>query len=80
MGDISKRRGRIMGMSESERKGYTVIEAEVPSAEMISYAVQLRAITQGRGTYTFDFVRYEEAPNEVAQKVIAEAKKAEEEE
>ncbi len=74
MGDVSKRRGRIMGMSESTRKGYTVIEAEIPSAEMTVYAVQLRAMTQGRGTYTFDFVRYEEAPAEIAQKVIAEAK------
>ncbi len=80
MGDVSKRRGRIMGMSESTRKGYTVIEAEVPSAEMTVYAVQLRAMTQGRGTYTFEFVRYEEAPAEVAQKVIAEAKKDNEEE
>lgn len=79
MGDVSKRRGRIMGMSESTRKGYTVIEAEIPSAEMTVYAVQLRAMTQGRGTYTFDFVRYEEAPAEVAQKVIAEAKANEEE-
>ena len=79
MGDVSKRRGRIMGMSESERKGYTVIEAEIPSAEMTEYAIQLRAMTQGRGSYTFDFVRYEEAPGEVAQKVIADAKKNEEE-
>ncbi len=74
MGDVSKRRGRIMGMSESTRKGYTVIEAEVPFAEMQTYAIQLRAMTQGRGTYTYDFVRYEEAPGEVAQKIIAEAK------
>ncbi|MBR5858543.1 MAG: elongation factor G, partial [Clostridia bacterium] len=79
MGDVSKRRGRIMGMSESTRKGYTVIEAEIPSAEMTVYAVQLRAMTQGRGTYTFEFIRYEEAPAEVAQKVIAEAKKEAEE-
>lgn len=79
MGDVSKRRGRVMGMSESSRKGYTVIEAEIPSAEMTVYAVQLRAMTQGRGTYTFDFIRYEEAPAEVAQKVIAEAKQSEEE-
>ncbi len=79
MGDVSKRRGRIMGMSESTRKGYTVIEAEIPSAEMTVYAVQLRAMTQGRGTYTFDFVRYEEVPGEIAQKVIAEAKQNEEE-
>ena len=55
MGDISKRRGRIMGMAESGRKGWTVIEAEVPSAEMSSYAVQLRAMTQGRGEYSFEF-------------------------
>ena len=79
MGDVSKRRGRIMGMSESSRKGYTVIEAEIPCAEMTVYAIQLRAMTQGRGSYTFDFVRYEEAPAEVAQKVIAEAKNNEEE-
>lgn len=79
MGDVSKRRGRVMGMSESMRKGYTVIEAEVPCAEMTVYAVQLRAMTQGRGSYTFDFVRYEEAPAEVAQKVIAEAKNNDEE-
>ena len=75
MGDISKRRGRIMGMSESGRKGFTVIEAEVPSAEMGSYAIQLRAMTQGRGSYSFAFVRYEEAPAEVAAKVIEAAKK-----
>ncbi len=79
MGDVSKRRGRIMGMSESMRKGYTVIEAEVPCAEMTVYAVQLRAMTQGRGSYTFEFVRYEEAPAEVAQKVIAEAQNNDEE-
>ena len=70
MGDISKRRGRIMGMSESGRKGFTVIEAE-----MGTYAIQLRAMTQGRGSYSFNFVRYEEAPAEVAAKVIEAAKK-----
>lgn len=78
MGDISKRRGRIMGMAESSRKGYTVIEAEIPSAEMNSYAIQLRAMTQGRGSYTFEYVRYEEAPADVAAKIIEQAKKAEE--
>lgn len=75
MSDISKRRGRVMGMSEASKKGYTSIDAEVPSAEMMSYAVQLRAMTQGRGSYTFSFVRYEEAPAEVAAKVIEAAKK-----
>ncbi len=77
MGDVSKRRGRIMGMDESSRKGYTVIEAEIPSAEMNNYAIQLRAMTQGRGSYTFEFVRYEEAPSDIANKIIEEAKKAE---
>ena len=75
IGDLNKRRGRIMGMSESTRKGYTVIEAEIPSAEMTVYAVQLRAMTQGRGTYTFEFLRYEEAPANIVQKVVEEAKK-----
>lgn len=79
MGDVSKRRGRIMGMAESEKKGYTVIEAEAPAAEMQIYAVQLRAMTQGRGSYSFEFVRYEEAPAEIAAKVIEAAKKATEE-
>ncbi|MEG1743292.1 MAG: elongation factor G, partial [Clostridia bacterium] len=75
MGDISKRRGKITGMSESEKKGCTVIEADVPSAEMLTYAVQLRAMTQGRGSYSFDFARYEEAPPEISAKVIESRKK-----
>ena len=79
MGDLPKRRGRIMGMGEASKKGYTVIEAEVPQAEMLTYATQLRAMTQGRGSYTFDFARYEEAPAEVAEKVIEAAKKDNEE-
>ena len=80
MGDLPKRRGKIMGMSDSEKKGYTVIEAEVPEAEMLSYATQLRAMTQGRGVYSFEFKKYEEAPAEVAEKVIEAAKKENEEE
>ena len=74
MGDISKRRGRIMGMSESGRKGFTVIEAEVPSAEMGSYAIDLRSMTQSRGSFTFHFVRYEDCPPAAQEKAIAEAK------
>jgi len=75
MGDLPKRRGKIMGMNEAEKKGYTIIEAEVPSAEMLAYAIQLRALTQGRGSYTFEFTRYDEAPAEVSAKVIETAKK-----
>ncbi len=76
MGDInSKRRGSVMGMNPAEeKKGYTVIEAEVPKAEMVDYSISLRAMTQGRGTYTFYFERYAEVPGNIAQKIIAEAK------
>ena len=76
IGDLNKRRGRIAGTDQSpDRKGYTVVEAEVPTAEMSTYAIQLRAMTQGRGTYTFEFLRYEEAPSNIVQKVVEEAKK-----
>ena len=74
IGDINKRRGRILGTDQSTKKGYTVVEAEIPTAEMATYSIQLRAITQGRGTYSFEFSRYEEAPASVAQKIIADAK------
>ncbi|PKM62495.1 MAG: elongation factor G, partial [Firmicutes bacterium HGW-Firmicutes-21] len=80
IGDLNKRRGRIMGTDQSDRKGYTVVVAEAPLAEMGTYAIQLRAMTQGRGSYSFEFARYEEAPSDVSAKVIAEAKKAQEEE
>ena len=77
IGDLNKRRGRIVGTNPWEgHKGYTVVEAETPAAEMSTYAIQLRAMTQGRGNYTFEFVRYEEAPANIAQKIIDEAKKA----
>jgi len=75
IGDLNKRRGRILGMDQSEKKGYTVVEAEVPQSEMMTYTITLRAMSQGRGSYTFDFERYEEAPSTIAQKVIEEAKK-----
>ena len=78
MGDLNKRRGRVMGMNPAEKKGYTVVEAEVPKAEMMDYTIALRASTQGRGSFTYDFVRYEEVPSNVAQKIIAEAAKDEE--
>ena len=75
MGDLNKRRGRVMGMNPDEkRKGYTVVEAEAPSGEMMDYTIVLRAMTQGRGQYSFKFVRYEEVPSNEAQKIIANAK------
>ncbi len=77
MGDImsdisSKRRGTVLGMTAEG--GMQTVEAEVPMAEMSSYAIDLRSMTQGRGSFTLDFVRYAEAPAAVQQKIIDEAK------
>jgi elongation factor G len=77
VGDLNSRRGRPMGV---EPKGsMTEIKAEVPMAEVLDYAPDLRAITGGRGDYTMDFERYEEVPGHIAQKVVAEAHAADEE-
>ena len=73
MGDLSKRRGRPMGMNP-DADGNTVIEAEVPMAEMSSYAIDLRAMTQARGSFTLTFERYEEVPKQNQAKIIADAK------
>ena len=73
MGDLSKRRGRPMGMNP-DSDGNTVVEAEVPMAEMSSYAIDLRAMTQARGSFTLEFVRYEEVPKAAQAKIIEEAK------
>ncbi|MDP4152170.1 MAG: elongation factor G [Bacillota bacterium] len=73
IGDINKRRGRILGMNPSG-DGMQTVEAEVPSAEMNSYAIDLRSMTGGRGSFSFKFERYEEAPANVAQKVIEDTK------
>ena len=74
IGDInSKRRGTMMGSMPAD-DGMTTIEAEVPMAEMTTYTIDLRSMTQGAGSFTCKFVRYEEAPGNVQQKVIEEAK------
>ena len=73
MGDLSKRRGRPMGMNP-DSDGNTVIEAEVPMAEMSSYAIDLRAMTQARGSFTLTFERYEEVPKQNQAKIIADSK------
>ena len=77
MGDIlsdiqSKRRGTMLGMNMHD--GMQVIEAEVPMAEVTTYAIDLRSMTQGRGSFTLEFVRYDEVPGNVQQKIIEEAK------
>lgn len=73
MGDFTKRRGIITDMTLNE-DGEQVIHAEVPMAEMLTYANELRSMSQGVGTYVLCFDRYEKAPHEVAEKVIAERK------
>lgn len=73
MGDINKRRGRVLGMNPAE-DDMTCIEAEVPMSETGDYATMLRSLTQGRGYFREAFERYEETPAPIAQKVIAEYK------
>ena len=77
IGDLNKRRGRVMGMNPTG-DGNTVVEAEVPQAEMSSYAIDLRAMTQARGSFTMKFERYEEVPKGNQAKIIEDAKKEEE--
>ena len=73
IGDLNKRRGRVMGMTPTG-DGNQVVEAEVPMAEMMTYAIDLRSMSQSRGSFTFHFVRYEDAPPAVQEKAIAAAK------
>ncbi len=73
LGDLNKRRGRVMGMNPTG-SGDQVVEAEVPMAEMMTYAIDLRSMTQSRGSFTFRFVRYEDCPAAAQEKAIAEAK------
>ena len=80
MSDLNKRRGQISTIDPSEEKrGYSIVHATVPESEMGDYVPSLRSITQGRGEFTFEFSEYAECPSNVAEKVIAEAKKAQEE-
>jgi len=73
MGDLNKRRGRILGMEPEGR--FQRIMAQVPQAHMFDYAIALRSITQGRGSYSMTFSHYEEVPQNIAETVIAEARK-----
>jgi elongation factor G len=74
VGDLNSRRGRPLGV---EPKGaMTEVKAEVPMAEVLDYATDLRAMTGGRGDYTMEFERYEEVPGHITQKVVAEAQEA----
>ena len=72
MGDINKRRGKILGM-EPDDKGKQVIYAEAPQSETFKYAIDLRSMTQGRGYFEMELEKYNEVPQQLATKIIAEA-------
>ncbi len=74
LGDVNKRRGRVLGMEPSEQ-GYQKVIAEVPEAEITKYTIDLKAMTQGSGTFTREFVRYEEVPGNLTAKIIEDHKK-----
>src|SRR6266511_3028132 len=76
-GDLNSRRGRLQGMEP--RGGMTTIKAEAPMAEILTYSQALTSLTGGRGDYHMHFLRYEEVPSHIAQKIIDEAKKEKEE-
>ena len=78
MGDLNKRRGRVMGIEPmDDGSGLQSVIAEVPFAEMTDYVIALRAMTQGRGRFDFNFIRYEEVPAALSEKIIKEAKQNE---
>lgn len=74
IGDLNKRRGRVLGMNPMEN-GMQEVVAEVPYAELFKYATDLRSMTQARGSFDTEFARYEEVPDNIAQKIIEEAKR-----
>ena len=73
IGEINRRRGRVLGMNSAD-DGLQLVEAEAPVAETLDFSIVLRSLTQGRGYYTFEFARYEEAPPAISQAVIEKAK------
>ncbi len=73
MGDVTKRRGRVLGMGPADEPKMQLLEAEVPMAEMGDFCTTLRSVTAGRGYFSLEFARYERAPQEIATKVIAES-------
>ena len=74
MGDLNSRRGRVLGMEQSERTGISVVKAQVPLAEMSDYVTALRSITQGQGVFNRQFYTYEEVPHKQAEEIIAARK------
>jgi elongation factor G len=78
MGDLNTRRARVLGMDQEGNK--SIVRAEVPLAEMQTYAADLRSMTQGRGVFTMTFLRYGRVPAHLQEQIIVQARKAREEE
>ena len=76
MGDLNGRRGKVLGMDNAGKN--QVIKANVPMAEFLTYAPDLRSMTGGRGIYTMEFSHYDEVPSHIAEKIVEEAKKEKE--
>ena len=74
IGDLNTKRARVSGMNPNQ--GRNVIQAQAPQSEVLRYAIDLRSMTQGRGTFTVGFSHYEPVPGPVAQKIIAQHKSA----
>ena len=74
MGDLNKRRGSVMGMEPAEKKGYTVVQALAPKAELMDYPIILRAMTQGRGSFEYKVTGYDTVPANLTAKIVAENK------
>ena len=72
MGDLSSRRGHVQGMDAKDDD--TVIKAQVPMAELLTYGAQLRSITQGRGSFHLEFSHYAEVPHATLEKIVAQVK------
>ena len=75
MGDLNKRRSAVMGMDPATKKGYTVVHAIAPKAELVEYPITLRAMTQGRGSFEYTVTGYDTVPMNVAQKIVDAYKK-----
>ncbi len=75
MGDLNKRRGAVMGMDGASRKGYTVVHAVAPKAELVEYPIALRAMSQGRGSFEYEVTGYDTVPGNIAQKIVESYKK-----
>ncbi len=74
MGDLNKRRGAVMGMDASTKKGYTVVHAVAPKAEIVDYPIALRAMTQGRGSFEYEVTGYDTVPGNIAAKIVEKYK------